>query len=87
MLHARAGLVDADTWRVHLQDYPPGRALVGASFCIGTRERFATGERPAPAAGAWPLRQARLLFIGRPGPPASRARQNRTIVRFIPARP
>ena len=38
-LHARAGLVDSETWRVNLQDYfPVGR--FGASFYVTTRDRF-----------------------------------------------
>lgn len=39
-LHAREGLVDTDAWRVRLQDYFPV-ARFGASFYIGTRDRFA----------------------------------------------
>jgi flavin reductase (DIM6/NTAB) family NADH-FMN oxidoreductase RutF len=39
-LHARDGLIDAEAWRVRLQDYfPVGR--FGASFYVKTRDRFA----------------------------------------------
>lgn len=49
-LHAREGLIDAERWRVHLQDYfPVGR--FGASFYVDTRNRFALGTPAAEAAG------------------------------------
>ncbi|MGF6767722.1 flavin reductase (DIM6/NTAB) family NADH-FMN oxidoreductase RutF [Paraburkholderia sp. GAS199] len=38
-LHARAGLIDTDAWRVRLQDFFPV-ARFGASFYIDTRNRF-----------------------------------------------
>lgn len=42
-LHARDGLIDAQSWRVRLQDYHPiGR--FGASFYVTTRDRFAIGD-------------------------------------------
>lgn len=44
-LAVREGLVDTDTWRVRLQDYHPvGR--FGASFYVGTGQRFAIGDAP-----------------------------------------
>lgn len=48
-LHARDGLIDTETWRVRLQDYFPV-ARFGASFYVTTRDRFALGAAPAPAA-------------------------------------
>lgn len=48
-LHARDGLVDTDAWRVRLQHYFPV-ARFGASFYIGTRERFSLETAQARAA-------------------------------------
>lgn len=43
-LTVRDGLVDAERWRVRLQDYHPvGR--FGASFYVTTNERFAIGDQ------------------------------------------
>lgn len=48
-LHARDGLIDTEAWRVHLQDYfPVGR--FGASFYVGTRDRFTLDAAPDGAA-------------------------------------
>ncbi|MGY4643849.1 flavin reductase family protein [Cellulomonas sp. URHB0016] len=45
-LHARAGLVDTETWRVRLQEYfPVGR--FGASFYTTTRDRFSLATEDA----------------------------------------
>jgi flavin reductase (DIM6/NTAB) family NADH-FMN oxidoreductase RutF len=47
-LAVRDGLVDAERWRVRLQDYHPvGR--FGASFYVTTNERFAIGDARANA--------------------------------------
>ncbi len=49
-LAVRDGLVDTERWRVQLQDYKPvGR--FGASFYVGTQQRFALGAA-ASASGA-----------------------------------
>ena len=42
-LHARAGLIDTELWRVRLQDYFPV-ARFGASFYIDTRNRFSLDQ-------------------------------------------
>jgi flavin reductase (DIM6/NTAB) family NADH-FMN oxidoreductase RutF len=42
-LHARAGLIDTEAWRVRLQDFFPV-ARFGASFYIDTRNRFSLDE-------------------------------------------
>lgn len=47
-LSAREGLIDADRWRVRLQDYHPvGR--FGASFYVTTRDRFAVDGSEQPS--------------------------------------
>jgi flavin reductase (DIM6/NTAB) family NADH-FMN oxidoreductase RutF len=53
-LHARDGLVDAQTWRVRLQDYHPvGR--FGASFYITTRDRFAIDGQDRESRASTPI--------------------------------
>jgi flavin reductase (DIM6/NTAB) family NADH-FMN oxidoreductase RutF len=53
-LHARDGLVDAETWRVRLQDYHPvGR--FGASFYITTRDRFAIDGQDREGRASTPI--------------------------------
>jgi flavin reductase (DIM6/NTAB) family NADH-FMN oxidoreductase RutF len=53
-LHARDGLVDAETWRVRLQDYHPvGR--FGASFYITTRDRFAIDGQDRESRASTPI--------------------------------
>jgi flavin reductase (DIM6/NTAB) family NADH-FMN oxidoreductase RutF len=48
-LHAREGLIDAERWRVRLQQYfPVGR--FGASFYVRTRDRFAVDGTDREAA-------------------------------------
>ncbi len=47
-LSAREGLIDAERWRVRLQDYHPvGR--FGASFYVTTRDRFAVDGSEQPS--------------------------------------
>ncbi len=49
-LAAREGLVDAERWRVQLRDYHPvGR--FGASFYVGSRQRFSLDAGVAGANG------------------------------------
>lgn len=53
-LHARDGLVDAETWRVRLQDYHPvGR--FGASFYVTTRDRFAIDGQDRESRASTPI--------------------------------
>lgn len=53
-LHAREGLVDAETWRVRLQDYHPvGR--FGASFYVTTRDRFAIDGQDRESRASTPI--------------------------------
>jgi hypothetical protein len=47
-LHARDNLIDAVTWRVHLQHYFPV-ARFGASFYVRTRDRFSLERSSATA--------------------------------------